>query len=62
MSPGAVNTEIACAGDFIVGAGSEDEKPKLLPDDVSQCVMFLLSTPFTVNVTDIIVKPVGERC
>lgn len=60
MSPGAVDTEIACAGGYQVG--SEDEKPKLHPGDISQCVMFLLSIPVTVNVTEIIVKPVGERC
>lgn len=67
ISPGAVMTEIGQA------AISKGPTPKVdiksiksdyaaLNDfDVSQTVMFLLSTPYNVNVTEIIIKPVGEK-
>jgi NADP-dependent 3-hydroxy acid dehydrogenase YdfG len=64
LSPGVVDTEIAIAGGY-EDPNSDPNKPKenpfLKPEDVSQCVMFLLSTPYNVDVTEIIVKPVGEK-
>jgi NADP-dependent 3-hydroxy acid dehydrogenase YdfG len=57
-----VDTEI-----FEAGGWSKDAypmvqgMPALTSANVSQTVLFMLMTPYTVNITDIIVKPTGER-
>jgi NADP+-dependent farnesol dehydrogenase len=33
----------------------------LRPDDVADAVVYLLSTPCSVNVTELVIRPVGER-
>ena len=35
--------------------------PMLKSSDISQAVLFMLMTPYEVNITEMIVKPVGER-
>lgn len=35
--------------------------PALKASDIANVVMFLLSTPNNVNVTEITIKPVGEQ-
>lgn len=63
ISPGAVETEIQIAGGFVPLGNSWLEKkgyPALKDADVAQTVMFLLMTPFSVNLTEIIIKPTGE--
>ena len=35
--------------------------PMLKGSDISQTVLFLLMTPYEVNITEMIVKPVGEK-
>jgi len=64
ISPGGVLTEIG--GDAlktpemkaILESGLY---PMLKSSDVSQTVLFMLMTPYEVNITEMIVKPVGER-
>lgn len=34
--------------------------PVLSEEDVSQAVTFLLMTPYTVNITELVIKPTGE--
>jgi NADP+-dependent farnesol dehydrogenase len=62
LSPGSVKTDIATAGGL---ATSKDEffdkMPYLQPEDVSQSVLFLLQTPFNVNITQLTIIPVGEK-
>lgn len=62
LSPGSVRTDIVVTGGL---AESKEEffdsHPVLLPEDVSQSVLFLLMTPFNVNITELTIKPVGER-
>lgn len=62
VSPGSVITEIMMAGNY---SETKEEcfkgSPYLEPEDVAQTVSFLLRTPFTVNITEITVRPVGER-
>lgn len=36
------------------------EFPWLKPADVSQAVSFLLMTPYSVNITELVIKPTGE--
>ncbi|XP_055914424.1 farnesol dehydrogenase-like [Eupeodes corollae] len=54
ISPGVVQTEMAVANVF------EGIAAYLQPEDVSQAVMFAISTPPHVQIHEIIVKPVGE--
>jgi NADP-dependent 3-hydroxy acid dehydrogenase YdfG len=37
-----------------------DAVPALKSEDISNAIMFLLSTDYRVNVTEITVRPVGE--
>lgn len=63
ISPGLVGTEIGQAGGFLpVGVSmTRGDRPILRDSDVSQAVKFLLMTDYTVNLTEIIIKPTGER-
>lgn len=62
LSPGIVKTEIGHAA----GRENPDEHYQKLPHleakDISEGVLYLLSTPYNVNVTQITIKPVGEKC
>jgi NADP+-dependent farnesol dehydrogenase len=62
LSPGSVKTEIVVVG----GLAENKEKffdniPHLQPEDVAQSVKFLLETPYSVNITQLTIKPTGER-
>ena len=64
ISPGFVNTEIG--GDYITAPEvrtliERGEIPMLKSSDISQTVIFMLMTPYEVNITEMIVKPVGEQ-
>ncbi|KAG5668472.1 hypothetical protein PVAND_016411 [Polypedilum vanderplanki] len=54
LSPGAVKTEIASEDYF-------NSIPHLTPNDIAESVIYLLSTPWNVNVTQLTIKPVGEK-
>lgn len=62
LSPGSVKTDIVVTGGL---AESKEQffnpHPVLLPKNISQSVLFLLMTPFNVNITELTIKPVGER-
>lgn len=60
LSPGSVNTSILEAS----GASVVDQffsGPIIQPEDVADSILYLLSTPYNVNITEITIKPVGER-
>lgn len=61
LSPGSVKTDIAVAGGL---AASNDEffdhLPCLIPENVSQSILFILQAPYNVNITQLTIKPVGE--
>jgi NADP-dependent 3-hydroxy acid dehydrogenase YdfG len=66
ISPGAVETEIFEAGGWSAPNTEEslvesDAFPMLKSADVSRTVLFMLELPYDVNVTEMIVKPVGEK-
>lgn len=63
LSPGSVKTDIIVTGGFAKSKEEffNDEHPSLDVEDVAQTVSFLLQTPYTVNITELTVKPVGER-
>ena len=62
LSPGEVKTEMVEASGF---QGSTEEYfnsvPVLLPEDIAEGVIYILSTPFRVNVTELTIRPTGER-
>jgi NADP-dependent 3-hydroxy acid dehydrogenase YdfG len=65
ISPGFVRTEIEEAGGYVPFGEdwlAQVGYPCLKDFDVSQTVNFLLMTPYNVNITELIVKPVGEKC
>lgn len=60
LSPGAVRTEMSTPqnvnpDDFFA------KKSVLMSEDVSQAVKFLLEIPYNVNITQLTIKPVGEK-
>ena len=62
LSPGDVKTDIVVVGNLTENKEKHYENiPHLLPEDVSQSVNFLLETPYNVNITQLTIKPVGER-
>lgn len=54
---------------FAAGVSSQQDLNEIIMDmfpflrdvDVSQAVGFLLMTPYSVNITELIIKPTGER-
>lgn len=62
LSPGSVKTEIVVVGGLAESMDQFfDEFPYLKPEDVAHSVRFLLETPTSVNVTQLTIKPVGEK-
>ena len=59
LSPGRVRTDIEIAGGF--EDESQEDDSKLKPEDVSGIVLFLMSTDYSVNISEIIVQAVGEK-
>lgn len=57
-----VETEIIAASGYDAKLlGSMTDAKILKSEDISHSVMFLLSTPYNVNVTELTIKPVGEK-
>lgn len=61
ISPGVVETDFFHAASFIekdmkIG----DSLPALRSEDISNAIIFLLTTDYHVNITEMTVKPVGE--
>jgi len=62
LSPGYVDTDILVVSGYVSEEMKKEMKiPALRPEDVSETVMFLLSTPYTVNITELTIRPVGAR-
>jgi NADP+-dependent farnesol dehydrogenase len=62
ISPGEVKTEMVVASGF---EGNTDEYfssvPLLLPEDIADGVVYVLSTPPRVSVAELTIRPTGER-
>lgn len=61
VSPGSVATEIIKASGFANAEEFFDHVPHLNSVDISNAILYLLSTPYNVNVTELTIKPVGEQ-
>ncbi|CRL06496.1 CLUMA_CG019608, isoform A [Clunio marinus] len=61
LSPGVVETDFFHSGEFVPkSARIGDLMPALKASDITDSILFLLSTPYNVNVTEITVRPTGE--
>lgn len=60
VSPGGVQTDMSTPANVNADEYFAD-KAILKAGDVSQAVLFLLETPYSVNITQMTVKPVGEK-
>lgn len=62
ISPGEVKTDMVEASGY---QGTADEYfssiPLLLPEDIADSVIHVLSTPPRVNITEIMIRPTGEH-
>ncbi|CAO1334695.1 unnamed protein product [Diamesa hyperborea] len=58
LSPGLVKTEIMEVGKYAESVEIYDAIPHLQAADISQAVIYLLSTPYNVNVTELTIRPV----
>ena len=64
ISPGGVETEIQAAAGYVKhGESWMNSKgfPALRCVDVSQAIMFMMMTPHSVNITELVIKPTGEK-
>lgn len=60
LSPGVVRTQIMVRGQAYKSDEDYDSVPHIKSEDISGGVLYLLSTPYNVNVTQLTIKPVGE--
>ena len=61
ISPGVVETDFFHAASFLEeGVKIGDNLPALRSEDISNAIIFLLTTDYHVNITEMTVKPVGE--
>ncbi|XP_044733044.1 farnesol dehydrogenase-like [Chrysoperla carnea] len=62
ISPGIVDTGLIAAGGFTDDHLTElyNRVPPLKPVDIANAVLYILSTPRNVNVTELTIRPAGE--
>jgi len=61
LSPGVVKTEIMVRGNIYPSKDTYNSVPHIYAEDISQGVLYLLSTSWNVNVTQLTIKPLGEK-
>lgn len=61
ISPGLVKTNILKASGYTEQQSPLFESPHLQPDDIGETVAYLLSTPYHLNVHEIIVRATGSQ-
>ncbi|XP_012250708.1 farnesol dehydrogenase-like [Athalia rosae] len=62
LSPGLVMaTEILEAADYVESYTSAPDAPSLQAKDISDAVLYILGTPPNVQITELTIRPLGER-
>lgn len=62
LSPGHVFSDIAVVGGYAESTESIYKQiAHIQPEDIAQSIIYLLSTPTNVNVTQLTISPVGEK-
>lgn len=61
ISPGTIKTNVRVTGGWKNPEEFYKQRPYLDPKEVAASVIYLLTTPYNVNVTELSIKPVGEK-
>lgn len=61
VSPGTIKTNVRKTGGWENTEDFYKHRAYLEPKEVADCILYLLSTPYNVNVTELSIKPVGEK-
>jgi NADP+-dependent farnesol dehydrogenase len=61
ISPGTIKTNVRVTGGWDNTEEFYEKRPFLEAKEIGDAVVYLLSTPFNVNVTELTIRPVGER-
>ncbi|CRL02304.1 CLUMA_CG015206, isoform A [Clunio marinus] len=61
LSPGCVKTNIFLAAGVDPNADVFKVLPHLNVENISQAVLYILEAPYGVNITELTIKPVGEK-
>jgi NADP+-dependent farnesol dehydrogenase len=61
ISPGTIKTNVRVAGGWENCEEFYKQRPYLEPKEIGDAILYLLSTPYNVNVTELCIKPVGEK-
>lgn len=61
LSPGLVKTDVLVAAGGDPNVDHYAGKAHLFAENVAGAVLYLLTTPYNVNITQLTIKPVGER-
>lgn len=62
VSPGEVKTDMVEASGFKDSVdGYFATVPTLMPEDIAEAIVYILSTPDRVNVTELTIRPTGEK-
>ncbi|KAG5678339.1 hypothetical protein PVAND_008024 [Polypedilum vanderplanki] len=63
ISPGLVESNFAASSKYFdeLEQHSFSDVPLLKPIEIAKCIMFILSTPYEVNINDIIIRSTGEQ-
>jgi NADP+-dependent farnesol dehydrogenase len=65
VSPGCIKTDIVINCGLVENEEARDERynriPHLESEDVADAINYLLETPYNVNISELTIKPVGEK-
>lgn len=61
LSPGTIKTNVRKTGGWDNTENFYKQRPFLEPKEIAESILYLLSTPYNVNVTELSIKPVGEK-
>ncbi|KAL7048558.1 hypothetical protein ACKWTF_003393 [Chironomus riparius] len=61
VSPGLVDSEFSPSSGYFENNDCLKDVPMLNPIEIAKCVMFILSTPYEVSVSEMIVRSTGEQ-
>lgn len=61
ISPGTIKTNVRATGGWENIEEFYKHRPFLEPEEIANSVLYLLSTPYNVNVSELSIKPVGEK-
>jgi NADP+-dependent farnesol dehydrogenase len=61
LSPGTIKTNVRKTGGWENTEEFYKQRPYLESKEIAKSILYILSTPYNVNVTELSIKPVGEK-